>query len=223
MQFFARVRGNFLVTKLISDKMPELQAVVLAGGKGNRLELVGSEQFDVWDDWQRALMPLAGIPLFWYPLSVLARNNIKGNVYFYNITLIIIIYSDVLLITNAACIEKINQLLRDGSLPELLGLNIEVVAPSVDDDEESDEFNEFGSAEILQMFSDRINRDFILLTGYFVSDILLHKMIEMHYKKNSVLTCLFSDKACNAAPPGPKNQQACKSTFVFLFSFNFYV
>lgn len=58
--------------------MSNLQAVVLAGGKGNRLELVGSDTFDIWDDCERALLPLAGIPLFWYPLNVLARNNIKG-------------------------------------------------------------------------------------------------------------------------------------------------
>jgi NDP-sugar pyrophosphorylase family protein len=99
------------------------------------------------------------------------------------------------------------ELLNSGSLPELPGLRIEVVAPP---DNGHDQFEKFGSANVLEMFSDRINRDFILMTGYFVSDICLKKMIEMHYEKNSILTCLLSDKACNSTPPGPQNQQSCK-------------
>lgn len=58
--------------------MKGLQAVVLAGGKGHRLEQVDNDLFDIWDDWERSLLPLAGIPIFWYPLNVLARNNISG-------------------------------------------------------------------------------------------------------------------------------------------------
>jgi len=171
--------------------MSHLQAVVLAGGKGNRLELVGDDYFNIGDDWQSALLPLAGIPLFWYPLNVLAKNKI----------------TDVLLITNAACVDQINELLGDGSLPELPGLNIEIVATPCGD---SEEFEDFGSAEALQMFADRIKRDFILLTGYFVSDIALQDMVKMHYDKSSILTCLLSDKASHAAPPGPKDQQSYK-------------
>jgi NDP-sugar pyrophosphorylase family protein len=58
--------------------MSKLQAVVLAGGKGNRLELVGNDSFDIWEDCERALLPVAGIPIFWYPLNVLAKNKITG-------------------------------------------------------------------------------------------------------------------------------------------------
>lgn len=116
------------------------------------------------------------------------------------------------MITNGACLEKIKKLLKDGSLPELPELKIDVVAPPAGEDEEDEEY---GSAEVLRMFSDRLTRDFILLTGYFVSDISFHKMIEKHYENSSVLTCLLSDKTSNFAPPGPKNQQSCKSKFTY--------
>lgn len=99
------------------------------------------------------------------------------------------------------------EILANGSLPELPGLRVEIVSPP---DDEHDQFEKFGSANVLEMFSDRINRDFILMTGYFVSDICLQKMIQMHYEKNSVLTCLLSDKTCNSIAPGPQNQQSCK-------------
>jgi NDP-sugar pyrophosphorylase family protein len=114
-------------------------------------------------------------------------------------------------------LDKISKRLRDGSLPELPGLEVEVVAPP---DEENDQV-EFGSAEVLQMFADRIHYDFILLTGYFVSDIDLSRMIKMHYEKGSILTCLLSDNACNAAAPGPKDQQSCKSYFNKIFTSTF--
>ncbi|KAI6183989.1 putative translation initiation factor eIF-2B subunit gamma [Aphelenchoides bicaudatus] len=170
--------------------MSKLQAIILAGGKGNRLELVGNNSFDIWDESERALLPVAGVPIFWYPLNVLAKNNI----------------TDVLLITNSACLNKIKKLLKDGTLPELPGLKIEIVAPPASTEE--NEHIEFGSAEVLQMFADRIHQDFLLLTGYFVSDISLDNMIKMHYEKESILTCLLSNTACNAAAPGPKDQQS---------------
>lgn len=91
------------------------------------------------------------------------------------------------------------------------GLNIEVVAPP---DEE--QYEELGSAKVLQLFADRICRDFILMTGYFVSDISLDNMIKMHYERNSILTCLLSDNACKSITPGPKNQQLCKLNFILL-------
>lgn len=82
------VRIRIVLVSLITERltlfdsfrrvMNELQAVVLAGGKGNRLELVDDCQFDIWEDSERALLPVAGIPVFWYPLNVLAKNGITS-------------------------------------------------------------------------------------------------------------------------------------------------
>jgi NDP-sugar pyrophosphorylase family protein len=52
----------------ISD---EFQAVVLAGGTGSRM-------LTVTKDILKPLLPMANIPLFWYSLNVLAKNQIKG-------------------------------------------------------------------------------------------------------------------------------------------------
>lgn len=49
----------------------EFQAVVFAGGLGNRMT-------DLTNHVPKALLPIANIPMFWYPLNMLSRNNITG-------------------------------------------------------------------------------------------------------------------------------------------------
>ena len=49
----------------------EFQAVVFAGGLGNRM-------MDLTNHMPKVLLPIANIPMFWYPLNMLSRNNITG-------------------------------------------------------------------------------------------------------------------------------------------------
>lgn len=48
------------------------QAVVFAGGNGNRMT-------NLTDHISKSLLPVANIPLFWYSLNLLSRNDITGN------------------------------------------------------------------------------------------------------------------------------------------------
>lgn len=53
----------------------ELQAVVLAGGRGTRMtELIG--------DRPKCLLPVGPFPLIWYPLHMLQKHGFQGNKYF---------------------------------------------------------------------------------------------------------------------------------------------
>lgn len=106
----------------------------------------------------------------------------------------------MLLITNEECIDAVNELLNSGTLPELPGLEIEVVAPTT-------QTEDWGTADVLRHYASHIKQDFILMSGDFVSDINLNDMIELHNANNSVLTCLLSSNACKSVAPGPKEHQ----------------
>lgn len=47
------------------------QAVVLCGGLGNRMT-------SLTDHIPKCMLPIAGIPMFWYPLNFLQKNSIRG-------------------------------------------------------------------------------------------------------------------------------------------------
>ena len=50
----------------------EWQAVVLCGGPGSRMT-------ELTDHIPKCLLPIAGVPLFWYPLNFLQKNSVFGN------------------------------------------------------------------------------------------------------------------------------------------------
>lgn len=45
--------------------------VVMAGGKGNRMPALT-------EHIPKLLLPVANLPLYWYPLNMLQRNGFKG-------------------------------------------------------------------------------------------------------------------------------------------------
>ncbi|CAD5211430.1 unnamed protein product [Bursaphelenchus okinawaensis] len=132
----------------------------------------------------KALLPLGNLPLFWYPLHVLSENGINN----------------VLLIANEDNCVDIKSLLDCGSLPPLPGLDVEVVSPGPQEDD-------WGTADVLRHFANKITSDFILMGCEFVSDINLRNMIDFHRTRKSIMTVLLSNQACNSVAPGPKEMQ----------------
>lgn len=55
-----------------------------------------------------------------------------------------------------------------------------------------------------QMFTDSLQKDFIVVSGDFVSDINLAPMLSLHAAENATLTCLLCDRVIAGPVPGPK-------------------
>uniref|UniRef100_A0A914PB67 Translation initiation factor eIF2B subunit gamma n=1 Tax=Panagrolaimus davidi TaxID=227884 RepID=A0A914PB67_9BILA len=152
----------------------EFQAVVFAGGYGNKMT-------DVTNNIPKPLLPVANVPLFWYALNTLHRNYIY----------------DIILITNEKCDEKVREFLKNDDLPPLPGLNIEIVNPGPENDD-------WGTVEALRFVADRIKHDFILFSGDIVSDINLHEMLQQHRAEDSTMTvCLTENAIVSGSAPGP--------------------
>lgn len=52
-------------------RMTELQAVLLCGGSGSRMT-------EICDTTLKFLLPIADVPMFWYPLNTLVNSGVKG-------------------------------------------------------------------------------------------------------------------------------------------------
>ncbi|KAK6014449.1 3-oxo-5-alpha-steroid 4-dehydrogenase, partial [Ostertagia ostertagi] len=51
--------------------MSEFQAVLLCGGSGSRMT-------ELCDGMLKCLLPIADVPMFWYPLNTLVCSGVKG-------------------------------------------------------------------------------------------------------------------------------------------------
>jgi hypothetical protein len=60
------------------------------------------------------------------------------------------------LIVNESIKEKVNNLLSGGTLPDLPGFSVNVVAPI--EEEEQDDLREWGTADVLRHFKDKITK-----------------------------------------------------------------
>jgi translation initiation factor eIF-2B subunit gamma len=54
-------------------KSPEFQAVVLAGGKGSRMQ-------DLTRNKSKCFLPIGNFPMVWYPLRLLQNIGFQGQI-----------------------------------------------------------------------------------------------------------------------------------------------
>ncbi|KAM3718948.1 putative translation initiation factor eIF-2B subunit gamma [Dirofilaria immitis] len=151
-----------------------LQAVVLCGGLGNRMT-------DLTNHIPKCMLPIVGIPMFWYPLNFLQRNSIK----------------EVIMVVAEKSLSEIKQLLSGTSLPPLNDLQIEFVKLS-------SAVEHWGTADVLRFIDTRIKKNFIVISGDFISDMNLAPMLSLHAAENATLTCLLCDRVITGPVPGPK-------------------
>ncbi|MFH4973500.1 hypothetical protein AB6A40_000209 [Gnathostoma spinigerum] len=150
------------------------QAVVFCGGVGYRMT-------DLTDHIPKCMLPIAGVPMFWYPLNFLQNNGIK----------------DVLLIVQEKLADEIKSTLASGALPKLSELKIELIPLSSSTEE-------WGTADILRSVSNKIKRDILVVSGDFISDFNINRMINLHRAEGSSLTCLLAENVVNGPIPGLK-------------------
>uniref|UniRef100_A0A915BHP0 Translation initiation factor eIF2B subunit gamma n=1 Tax=Parascaris univalens TaxID=6257 RepID=A0A915BHP0_PARUN len=165
----------------------EWQAVVLCGG-------VGSRMTELTDRFPKCMLPIAGVAMFWYPLNFLRQNNIK----------------DILLVVNERVLPEVKQLLAGKDLPSLGDdMNIEYISLG-------NAADEWGTADVLRHIEAKIKRDFIVVSGDFVSDMSLAPLIALHRARSSSLTCLLAENVITGPVPGPKLKRSKGRDFVAL-------
>ncbi|KAL3994895.1 Nucleotidyl transferase family protein [Acanthocheilonema viteae] len=163
-----------------------LQAVVLCGGLGSRMT-------SLTDHISKCMLPIAGIPMFWYPLNFLQRNSI----------------GEVIMVVAERLLDEIKQLLSSSALPPLTDLQIEFVKLS-------SAAEHWGTADVLRFINSRIKKDFIVVSGDFVSDMNLAPMLSLHASENAALTCLLCDRVITGPVPGPKMKLSKERDFIVL-------
>ncbi|KAJ1532156.1 hypothetical protein ONE63_000780 [Megalurothrips usitatus] len=155
----------------------EFQAVVLAAGKGSRMTEVTAGR-------PKCLLPIANMPMVWYPLRMLEREGFLDA---------IVIVADTAKGEVQAALEKTG-----------LSIRIDIVAlpPGKDD---------WGTADSLHFISERIKSDFVVVSCDFVTDVSLHPALELFRKNEAAVTMLFlkpteTSPVDNLPVPGPKTK-----------------
>lgn len=154
--------------------------IVFAAGHGSRMP-------NLTEHVSKALLPVANLPLYWFPLNLLRRNGFKK-------CLLVVPESEYGAIESDLCGD---------SLPGLQDLNVEIVC--ISENEIQKDVDEFGTADVCRHFLNRFDKENILIvSGDLVSDLSLDKMLKFHEEKNSMFTSFLTDSSLGGPTPGSK-------------------
>lgn len=145
----------------------------------------------------KCMLPIADVPMFWYPLNFLQRNSVN----------------EVLLVLNERHVAEVKQLLASGQLPSLDDLSIEYVSLT-------NASEDWGTADVLRHIESKIKKDFIVVSGDFVSDMNLGPLLALHRAESAALTCLLAENVIVGPVPGPKVKRSKSRDFVALSESN---
>ncbi|WKX93055.1 hypothetical protein Q1695_010801 [Nippostrongylus brasiliensis] len=163
--------------------MAELQAVLLCSGSGSRMT-------ELCDTMLKCLLPVADIPMFWYPLNTLFCSGVK----------------DIKIVVREDGKAEVKRLLET-PLFSFPSTNIEVIpVPRENED--------WGTADVLRHIATKITRDFIVMSCDYISDARLQPMIDQFRAHNATFSCLLSDMCVTGPVPGPKVRRGKGRDFV---------
>jgi len=155
-------------------KSGELQAVVMAGGKGSRMT-------DITTGKHKCLLPIANIPMVWYPLKMLQNNGFQ---------------EAIVIVPDSARSEVCK-------IPERFGLTIKMDVVGIQ------EQKDWGTADSLRHIADKITgSDILVVSGDLILDQGVREVTELHRLHRSSLTALFISNMLdpkNMVVPGPKS------------------
>ncbi|XP_012223727.1 translation initiation factor eIF2B subunit gamma [Linepithema humile] len=153
----------------------EFQAIVLAGGKGSRMTELTTDQL-------KCLLPIANVPMIWYPLQVLERSGFKEA---------IVIVSELTKSDVSASLEK-------------LGLKIKLEVIGIQGAED------LGTAESIRLIHEKIYTDFLVISCDLITNIDILDILNLYRKHNASITALMlpvPKVLDDFVTPGPKNKQ----------------
>ena len=135
-----------------------LQAVVMAAGKGSRMT-------DLTCTKAKCLLPVAGMPMVWWPLNMLQNNGF---------TEAIVIVPD----------SAKSEVLR---IPERCGLSLRLDVVGISDMED------LGTADSLRLVADKLTgADVLVVSGDLVMEESLRGLVDLHRMKGAALTSLLA-------------------------------
>ncbi|OXU19025.1 hypothetical protein TSAR_003293 [Trichomalopsis sarcophagae] len=160
----------------------EFQAVVLAGGKGSRMtELTAGKP--------KCLLPIANMPMIWYPLKLLDQSGF---------TEAIVVVSECVKSDVVAAVDKLN-------------LNIKAEIVGVADAED------IGTADSLRLIHEKIHSDLVVVSSDLIANIDLSETLNLYRKHNASLTALILQPAKTPedfVQPGPKSKQKAERDLI---------
>ncbi|KAJ8687630.1 hypothetical protein QAD02_023424 [Eretmocerus hayati] len=153
----------------------EFQAVVLAGGKGSRMtELTAGKP--------KCLLPIANLPMIWYPLNLLEQSGF---------TEAIVVVSEHVKTDVAAAIDKLDLKIKS----EIVGI------PDAED---------IGTADSIRYIHEKIHSDLVVISTDLIANIDLFETLNIYRKHNASITALLLQTPKmpdDFVPPGPKSKQ----------------
>ncbi|XP_029155359.1 translation initiation factor eIF-2B subunit gamma [Nylanderia fulva] len=153
----------------------EFQAVVLAGGKGSRMTELTAGQ-------PKCLLPIANVPMIWYPLQILERSGFKEA---------IVVVSEVAKSEVSAALDRLG-----------LKIKMEIVGiPGAED---------LGTADSIRLIHEKIYTDFLVISCDLIANIDISKILDLYRKHNASVTALMlpvPKVSDDFVTPGPKNKQ----------------
>jgi len=153
----------------------EFQAIVLAGGKGSRMTELTADQ-------PKCLLPIANVPMIWYPLQILERSGFKEA---------IIIVSELTKFEVSASIDKLN-----------LKIKTEIVGIQGAED--------LGTVDSIRLIHEKIYTDFLVISCDLITNVDILEVLNVYRKHNASITALMLPVVKvpdNFTTPGPKNKQ----------------
>ncbi|KAK2167383.1 hypothetical protein LSH36_28g01002 [Paralvinella palmiformis] len=160
-----------------------LQAVILAAGSGSRIRALT-------EDTPKALLPIANMPMIWYPLQLLEKAK----------------FTEALVVTRELEQTKIQNTLEE------IHCTIKLDYATIPDDGDS------GTADTLRYIKDKIQSDVLLISCDLITDASLHLVIDLHRTYDSTLTMLFApmpQPTINTIPGGNHNKNIEKDIVGF--------
>lgn len=166
--------GYYKTVKMIQD-FNEFQAVVLAGGKGSRMTELTAGQ-------PKCLLPIANVPMIWYPLQVLERSGFKEA---------IIVVSELTKADVSASLDKLGLKIKT----EIVGI------PGAED---------LGTADSIRLIHEKIHMDFLVVSCDLITNVDISEVLDLYRKHNASITALMlpvPKVPDDFVTPGPKNKQ----------------
>ncbi|XP_011163998.1 translation initiation factor eIF-2B subunit gamma [Solenopsis invicta] len=153
----------------------ELQAIVLAGGKGSRM-------IELTTGKPKCLLPIANVPMIWYPLQILERSGFKEAI---------------------VVIAEANKSDVSASLDKL-GLKIKLEFVGIPGNED------LGTADSIRLIHEKINTDILVISCDLIANVDLSELLNLYRKRSASVIALMLPALkvpSDFVTPGPKNKQ----------------